>query len=539
MGVSSEITSKSYVAGLGGQTKPALQNTPSYNEAIKKGVEKIQALIGYGNSNISDITSYLNIFGGNPSDSTTRKIDTSALTAITQYQNQLNELNLNQYSPAKATTGSGAILKPVIEYVYKGDVMPKEEGGGTGGKGIVPTKNNLGIGKTTKYPRLENGNTLSLSKILTTTSPTSAGGKGASAAPAKPPELLNASIHEVTVKSGGNGYNKNIPPTIIFLNNPVPKDLLAGIGTEVLSANFRRARGDAMIDDAGHFIGVHMTDRGSGYVTGTTIVVDTAHPKTASGENMKISLTGSVVTNTGSHYNPATDSISIRYQGEDGKIKDLTATASSIEPVGISSSPNELVKVQTVIGKDGSIQQIKKVENFNNLTLKNIIAYHKPDNIITTATYETSYLTGITRLVGIVTALAPFDNSPLLQEQEKVKNSSNIASIRDSSGVRATFNFDNAAIIQVLYGPGGQMLKVDFNKYLEGLAGMPEFTVRSPSGTGMQLELQLSFDIVSADKQDSLNDQKIETIDGQLYVDGEPIFGQVGIVTVVDCVGKN
>lgn len=235
------------------------------------------------------------------------------------------------------------------------------------------------------------------------------GGSSAAATPV----LLNGSIVNVTVTNGGNQYDRRKPPTLIFLNNPVPRSFGYRPPTDY---TFRRARGDAMISSDGRIIGVHMTDIGSGYVNGATVVVDTAHPKTASGENMNVSLTGAVVTSTGSNYNPATDSITISYQGEDGNVKTLTATSSEINPTGISTSPNELIQVQTVIGKDGSIQQIKRVENFNNLTLKNIISYHKPNNIITTATYETSYVTGLTRVVGIVTASSPFNSSPLLQE---------------------------------------------------------------------------------------------------------------------------
>jgi hypothetical protein len=557
LGTSSELTSKSYVAGLAGQVKTTSVNyndDESTGDKIKREVERIQSLIGYGNSDIDIIISYLNIFGGNSQDTTSRKIDTSSLTSLNQYQDQLDELGLNQYAPQTATTGSGASIKPVVEYEYEGDIIELIEGssGGTSaggssagkygsvgkfGSGSFSFDQNTLVGiATTGYPRLNSaGNTITKSKVTLTTTSSGLSAKSGGSGKVDPPTLLNASVADVTVKSGGSGYNKTKPPTIVFLNNPVPKSY----GYELPSNySFRKAKGDAMIDDSGHIIGVRMTDFGSGYINGATLVVDTAHPKTASGENMDISLTGAVVTTTGSHYNPSTDRIEIRYQSDDGKIKTVSATASSINPVGISSSPNELVQTQTVIGKDGSIQQIKRVENFNNLTLRNIIAYHKPDNIITTITYEKSYLTGINRLVGIVTATAPFDNSPLLQEQEKVKNSSKIASIKDSSGVRAVFNFDNAAIAQVLYGPGGQILKVEFNKYLQGLAGMPEFTMRSPTGTGMQLELQLSFNIIPEDKKDNLDNQVIEEIDGQLYVDGEVIFGQTGISTSIDCIGK-
>jgi hypothetical protein len=552
-GVSSELTSKSYVAGLGGQIKTTALNQDNIPEKIKNGVEKIQSLIGYGNSDIDTILSYLTVFGGNSSDATIRKIDTSTLTSITQFSDQLNELNLNQYSPQTATTGNGATLKAVVEYEYEGvvsSVFETTSGGvspsvsptsfadiASSSVAIKSSKSILGIG-TTGYPRVnESGNTVVTSKILSTSSPPLLGGSGVAAGSASEQEvLLNASIPNVTVVSGGSGYSKTKPPTLVFLNNPIPRSAGSGFKSDY---TFRRAKGDAMIDDSGHIIGVHMTDLGSGYVNGATIVVDTAHPKTASGENMNVSLTGAVVTSTGANYNPATDSITISYQGEDGNVKTLTATASEINPTGISTSSNELVQVQTVIGKDGSIQQIKRVENFNNLTLRNIISYHKPDDIITTATYETSYVTGLTRVVGIVTASSPFNSSPLLQEAEKVKNSSKIASIKDASGVKGVFNFDNATVMELLYGPGGQILKVNVNKYLEGLAGMPQFTVKSPTGTGMQLELQLSFNIVPADKQDTLDDQVIETVDGQLYVDGLPVFGQTGITTSIDCVGKN
>lgn len=557
LGTSSELTSKSFVAGLGGQVKSVSPVVDNSIDLIKSGVERIQSSIGYGNSNIDEIISYLSIFGGNSKKSSPKKVDNNTLISVTQLQDQLDFLELNQYSPQTATTGSGSQLKAVIEYEYKGKVPQAFEG--TSG-GVSPTSSSLssslsftstkkgvgltggiGIG-TTGYPRLnEKGNTIVDAKILSTSlSPTGLPSVGAGGNPAgdpsKTPVLLNASVTNVTVSNSGRGYSKTRPPTIIFLNNPIPKS------TNYKPAEtytFRRAKGDAMIDDAGHIIGVHMTDLGSGYVNGATVVVDTAHPKIASGEVMNVSLTGAVVTSTGANYNPVTDTISIRYQSDDGKVKTLDAKASQINPTGISTSPNELVKVQTVLGKDGTIQQIKKVENFNNLTLKNIISYHKPDNIITTATYETSYITGLTRLVGIVTAISPFENSPLIQEQEKTQNSSKIASIKDAAGVKGIFNFDNATIMEVLYGPGGQILKVGFNKYLEGLAGMPEFTVKSPTGTGMQLELQLSFNIIPADEKDTLDDQIIETIDGQLYVNGQPVFGQVGITTSIDCVGKN
>lgn len=432
-------------------------------------------------------------------------------SAITQYESILKEFGLKQYSPDRVTTGSGAQLKVDVAYIKVTDLSKRPLPVSAAFGAVDPA-----TGKKVPLPG-------------TITSKTKVG----------------ISSLDVTVVNGGFGYQKDNPPTVIFLRNPPPPSggvsfALAEAGfteTEVKTIPFKQAKGDAMIS-GGKIIGVSMTDEGSGYFYGSTVVVDTTHPKRASGEKFKISLVGSEVIGIGANYNPSKDTIRIRYIDENNDTIDTVGKATTINPVGLSTSPNELVQVKTTVGVNGEIQQLKKVENFSNLTLQSIKSIHKKDNVITTVTYETSYITGVTRLVGVVTAFAPFTDSPLLVDDTPAGTlSSGIANIPDSSGTSAIFEFDNGSVAELLYGPGGQIIELNFNKYIENITSMPEIFVDSDTGTGFEVELKLRFDLLEPSKQDNLDNQIIETIDNQLFVDGEAVFGQTGVESSVDCIG--
>ena len=432
-------------------------------------------------------------------------------SAVTQYESLLKEFGLKQYSPDKVTTGSGAKLKVDVSYIKVTDLSKKPLPVSAAFGAVDPV-----TGKKVPLPG-------------TITRKTKVG----------------ISSVDVTVENGGFDYNKANPPTVIFLRNPAPPSggisfALAEAGfteTEVKTIPFVQAKGDAMIS-GGKIIGVNMTQEGSGYFYGSTVVVDTTHPKTASGEKFKISLVGSEVIGIGANYNPSKDVIRIRYIDENNDTIETIGKAVTIDPVGLSTSPNELVQIKTTVGVNGEIQQLKKVENFSNLTLQSIKSIHKKDNIITTITYETSYLTGVTRLVGVVTAFSPFTNSPLLIDDTPAGTlSSGIANIPDSSGTTAIFEFDNGAVAELLYGPGGQIIELNFNKYIENITSMPEIFLDSDTGTGFEVELKLRFDLLNQSKQDNLDNQVIETIDNQLFVDGEAIFGQNDVESSVDCIG--
>ena len=86
---------------------------------------------------------------------------------------------------------------------------------------------------------------------------------------------------------------------------------------------------------------------------------------------------------------------------------ETTVPATEINPVGLSTNSNELIKTNTVVTANGNIEQIKQIQNYKNLTQRIVKSIHHPDNIITSVVYETSYITGLTRLVGINTAFSP------------------------------------------------------------------------------------------------------------------------------------
>jgi hypothetical protein len=432
-------------------------------------------------------------------------------SAITQLDNVLSSFGLQQYSPSKVTTGTGAKLKADVNYLRVTDLL---------GNPLPYDAAFSGIDSDTGRKQPLPGTIITKTKV-------------------------GISSLDVSVINGGTGYNKNIPPTVIFLRNPPPTS--GGVSYQLAEAGFTefdmksipfsQAKGDVMINN-NQIIGVHIKDEGSGYFYGSTIVVDTTHPKTASGEKFKINLVGSEIIGIGAHYNPNKDIIRIRYIDENGDVIETIARATSINPVGLSTSPNELVQIKTIVSADGTIQQLKKVENFSNLTLQSIKSIHQKDNVITTITYETSYITGITRLVGILTAFSPFVNSLLLTSNTSANTlSSGIANIPDSSGINAIFEFDNGAIAEILYGPGGQIVNLDFNKYIDNIASMPEIFVDSDTGTGFEVELKLKFDLIEPDKQNNLNNQIIETIGDQLYVDSNPVFGQNKVEISIDCIG--
>ena len=57
------------------------------------------------------------------------------------------------------------------------------------------------------------------------------------------------------------------------------------------------------------------------------------------------------------------------------KLKQVLEQLQSIQYESIGS--NELVETKTVMDKDGEIQQIKKIENYQNLTQKIVKSIHK------------------------------------------------------------------------------------------------------------------------------------------------------------------
>ena len=115
----------------------------------------------------------------------------------------------------------------------------------------------------------------------------------------------------------------------------------------------------------------------------------------------------------GANYDPQKDIIRVSYVDETGNNIETSAKASIVLPVNESIGSNELVETKTVMNSDGDIQQSKKIENYENLTQKIVKSIHKPDDVITSISYETSFITGVTRFVGIQTASAPFSDSPL------------------------------------------------------------------------------------------------------------------------------
>ena len=243
-----------------------------------------------------------------------------------------------------------------------------------------------------------------------------------------------------------------------------------------LKFKFIPAKGNVVIR-GGKVIGIYITDPGQGYFYGATVVFDNTHPKTASGEKYNLKLTGGDIIGIGANYNPSNDVIRIKYIDQENNQVETIARATEINPVGLSTNSNELIKTNTVVTANGNIEQIKQIQNYKNLTQRIVKSIHQPDNVITSVVYETSYITGLTRLVGINTAFSSFNSSPLISETSSTSNLSDLASIRDAAGTKAIFEFDNGSLAQVSYGPNGRIIKFDFNKPIEGLGSMPEIFI--------------------------------------------------------------
>ena len=82
-------------------------NTRKYNEKIRDEVVKIQKKIGYGNSNIDDILSELDVFSER-SGYFSEKLKTPAeKSAVNQFDEKIDLLNLPQNGKEKVTTGHG------------------------------------------------------------------------------------------------------------------------------------------------------------------------------------------------------------------------------------------------------------------------------------------------------------------------------------------------------------------------------------------------------------------------------------------------
>ena len=469
--------------GTRGKKIKGVVNTLEYNKKIKKEVAKIQSKVGFGIVNIEAIVSHLKSFSGEMDMRNIRRElkNSSEIKADTQFKTTDGKKTKDK----SVTTGSGCKVK----------VIPRP---------LIQNPKNF------KYKK-------SFGKIT---------------------DVM------LTVEDGGQNYNHLKPPTVSFVRNKFPKyiskELISAGYTrdEIVNTKFKPAKGDAIIR-YGKVVGIDITDEGQGYFFGATVVIDTTHAKTASGEKFNLSIIGGDVIGIGANYDPQKDIIRVSYVDETGNNIETSAKASIVLPVNESIGSNELVETKTVMNSDGDIQQIKKIENYENLTQKIVKSIHKPDDVITSISYETSFITGVTRFVGIQTASAPFSDSPLVLETQAPSNSSGLASVPDTSGTTAVFEFDNGSIAQLLYGPGGRIIKFEFTKPIEGINGMPKISIDSDTGTGFEVQLKIKLEKISAEDDNNLNDQTIESIDNQLYVNDSPIFGQsiVGIQT--DCVGKN
>lgn len=469
--------------GTRGKKIKGVVNTLEYNEKIKKEVAKIQSNVGFGIVNIDAIVSHLESFSGEMDMKNIRREleNSSEIKADTQFKTTTSKKTKDK----SVTTGSGCKVKIITR------------------------------------PLIQNQNTFKYEKSF-----------------GKITDVM------LTVEDGGQNYNHLKPPTASFIRNKFPKyiskELISAGYTrdEIVNTEFKSAKGDVIIR-YGKVVGIDVTDEGQGYFFGATVVIDTTHAKIASGEKFNLSVVGGDVIGIGANYDPQKDIIRMTYVDETGNKIETSARASTILPVNESIGSNELVETKTIMNGDGDIQQIKKIENYENLTQKIVKSIHKPDNVITSVSYETSFITGVTRFVGIQTASAPFNDSPLVLETQAPSNSSGFASIPDTSGTTAIFEFDNGSIAQLLYGPGGRIIKFEFTKPIEGINGMPKISIDSDTGTGFEVQLKIKLQKISAEDDNNLNSQTLESIDDQLYVNGSPVFGQsiVGIKT--DCVGKN
>lgn len=474
--------------GFRGKKVVDVANTRKYNEKIRDEVVKIQKKIGYGNSNIDDILSELDVFSER-SGYFSKKLKTpSEKSAVNQFDEKIDLLNLPQNGKEKVTTGHGAsaTVKVVVsEQTFKG-------------KDIKTVKTNCGI-----------------------------------------------TTDSIIIENGGQKYNQKKPPTVNFIRKKFPKPFVlseklekAGYtDDEVKNLEFIPAKGNVIIRK-GKVIGIDITDPGQGYFYGATVVFDNTHPKTASGEKYNLTLKGGDIIGIGANYNPSSDVIRIKYIDQENNQVETTARATEINPVGLSTNSNELIKTNTVVTSNGNIEQIKQIQNYKNLTQRIVKSIHQPDNVITSVVYETSYITGLTRLVGINTAFSSFNSSPLISETNSTSNLSDLASIRDAAGTKAIFEFDNGSLAQVSYGPNGRIIKFDFNKPIEGLGSMPEIFIDSDTGTGFEIQLKIGLEKIPAEKENTISEQVIETIDNQLYVDGSPVFGQSVVEVSTDCIGE-
>ena len=62
-----------------------------------------------------------------------------------------------------------------------------------------------------------------------------------------------------------------------------------------------------------------------------------------------------------------------------------------------------------------------------------------------------------------------------------------------------------------------ELFKFEFNKPIEGINGMPKISIDSDTGTGFEVQRKLISKIKLID---TLDNQTIESINEQLYVDG-------------------
>ena len=67
---------------------------------------------------------------------------------------------------------------------------------------------------------------------------------------------------------------------------------------------------------------------------------------------------------------------------------------------------------------------------------------------------------------------------------------------------------------------------------------MPEISIDSDTGTGFEVQLKIDLKKKSTSDSDTLDNQTIESINEQLYVDGSPVFGQSVINIETDCIGE-
>ena len=470
--------------GTRGKKIKGVVNTREYNEKIKKEVSRIQSIVGFGIVDIDLIVANLESFSGQMDMENLRNEFKSLteLESVSQFENF--DSGNKRKKNSSITSGSGCEVKIVTR------------------------------------PLIQNQNTFNYEKSF-----------------GKITDVM------VTIVDGGQNYNSLKPPTVSFIRNKFPKFIskeLVSAGytrDEIINTEFRPAKGDVIIR-YGKVVGIDITDEGQGYFFGATAVIDTTHAKTASGEKFNLSIVGGDIIGIGANYNPNKDLIRIKYVDEQGEEIETIARATSVLPINESIGSNELVETKTIMTGDSDIEQIKKIENYQNLTQKIVKSIHKPDNIITSVSYETSYISGITKFVGVQTAFAPFSDSPLILETKAPSNSSRLASIPDAGGTTAIFNFDNGSIAQLLYGPGGRIIKLEFNKPIEGINGMPEISIDSDTGTGFEVQLKIKLKKITSNEETALDDQVIESINNQLYVDSSPVFGQSVIAVETDCIGE-